>query len=246
MFKKLLASVGIGGAKIDTRLTSTNLMPGHPFTADIVIKGGDVDQQVSGLSLALMTEAKAEVDDETVYETVVLDRWQLNENTTIEAGKEYSIPFSAVLHPDTPITSLGGRRNQSKVWLQTGLEVDMALDPGDQDYLNVEPTPAMQTLLYAMQECGYSLKKADVEKGFLNGHGFSSTTGCYQELEFVPSGITLFGVNEVEVSFIPREGQMNALIEVDRAFRGDSYRSISWHESASVSELVEKIRHAVG
>ncbi len=246
MFKKLLASVGIGSARIDTQIITSQLMPGYPFEARIFILGGEVDQAISGLSLALLTEVKEEVDDHVQYSTRLLGNWRLSESMTIEAGREYHIPFSAHLHPETPITSFGGRRNQSKVWLQTGLEIDLAVDSGDHDILTIEPTPAMQTLLDAMAHCGYRLQKADVEKGFLSGNGFKSRSGCYQELEFAPSGSTLFGVKEVEVSFVPDGDTMHALIEIDRAFRGDTYRSISWHKHASASELVSKLQQVIG
>ena len=246
MFKKLLASVGIGSASIDTRIITPQLMPGFPFEAQIIIQGGEVDQDISGLSLALMTEVKAEIDDQIHYNTLLLGNWRLSESMTLEAGREYHIPFNAHLHPETPITSFGGHRNQSKVWLQTGLDIDLAVDAGDHDTLTVEPTPTMQTLLEAMAHCGYRIQKADVEKGFLSGNGFKSRSGCYQELEFVPSSQTLFGVKEIEVSFVPDGDTMHALIEIDRAFREDSYRSISWHKNASASELVSKLQQVIG
>ncbi|TKB49039.1 sporulation protein [Ferrimonas sediminicola] len=246
MLKKLLASVGIGAAKVDTQLHQEVLMPGQPFSATIVIQGGEVDQAISGLTLTLVTEAKAEVDDATVYQPVALDSWRLSETMTIEAGQTYELPFEGVLHPETPITTLGGRRNQSKVWLQTGLEVDLAVDPSDRDMLAVAPTPAMETLVAAMEQAGYRLHKADVERGHLNGAGFSSQSGAYQELEFIPAGISLFGVREVEVSFVPQGGRMNALIEVDRAFRGDSYKSLSWDDGTDLPTLLAQLKRALG
>ena len=39
MFKKLMASVGIGAAKVDTQLHQQTLTPGQSFTATIVIQG---------------------------------------------------------------------------------------------------------------------------------------------------------------------------------------------------------------
>ncbi|USD38742.1 MULTISPECIES: sporulation protein [Ferrimonas] len=246
MFKKLLASVGIGAAKVDTQLDDAVLMPGQPFSATIVIQGGDVDQQISGLTLTLMTEVKTEVDDHTTYQHMALDSWSLSDTMTIEAGATYELPFQANLHPETPLTGIGGRRNRSRVWLQTGLEVDMAIDPSDKDMLLVEPVPAMQTLLDAMEQSGYRLQKVDVERGHLNGQGFSSVSGAYQELEFVPSGLSLFGVKEVEISFVPQGQQMHALIEVDRSFRGDSYRSLSWDAATPVASLMEQLKRAIG
>ena len=63
MFKKILASVGIGAAKVDTVLETEHLQPGQKFNAVIVIKGGDVEQDITGLDLALMTRVKVEGED---------------------------------------------------------------------------------------------------------------------------------------------------------------------------------------
>lgn len=63
MFKKMLASVGIGGASVDTLLEDNRLLPGQMFNATIVVKGGNVAQRISGLDLALMTKVKVSTDN---------------------------------------------------------------------------------------------------------------------------------------------------------------------------------------
>ena len=49
MFKQILASVGIGKAKVDTLLLSDSLQAGKPFDIEVVIQGGDVEQQLQNL-----------------------------------------------------------------------------------------------------------------------------------------------------------------------------------------------------
>lgn len=63
MFKKILAAVGIGSAKVDTRLHQSQLLPGQTFSATIVVQGGDVAQKIDGIDLALMTRAKVSTDN---------------------------------------------------------------------------------------------------------------------------------------------------------------------------------------
>ncbi|WP_027857631.1 sporulation protein [Marinobacterium jannaschii] len=241
MFKKILASVGIGAAKVDTQLESEQLMPGESFQAQILIQGGDVEQDISGMTLALMTQAEVETDDGEHHENIVLQSWKISESFTLQPGEEKVIPFNGVIHPETPLTQLQCGYNKSRVWLKTGLEIDLALDAGDKDFIAVLPTPAMARFLQAMDQCGYSMASADVEKGYLNGDGFRSTTGCYQELEFRPSGLARFAIKEVEVSFVPGAGVTHALIEVDRTFRGDGYLSLTWPDDASVEQLERQI-----
>ena len=70
MLKKLLASVGIGKAKIDTILLQDQLRAGQDFNIEIIIKGGDVEQELNGIELAVMASAKAESsigEDEVEY-----------------------------------------------------------------------------------------------------------------------------------------------------------------------------------
>ena len=55
MFKKLLASVGIGAAQVDTQLDQELLMPGQFFRADVVVTGGEVAQEISRLKIGLLT-----------------------------------------------------------------------------------------------------------------------------------------------------------------------------------------------
>ena len=67
MFKKLLASVGIGSAKVDTQLVSDQLLPGEEVRGKVVIQGGGAEQQIEKINLFVMTEAVREKDDRKVY-----------------------------------------------------------------------------------------------------------------------------------------------------------------------------------
>lgn len=88
MFKKILASVGIGAAKVDTILQTEHLLPGQRFHAEIVIKGGDAPQELSGLELALMTKAKVESDNGSYFKNQVIQQWHLSDRKTIQPGKK--------------------------------------------------------------------------------------------------------------------------------------------------------------
>ena len=140
------------------------------------------------------------------------------------------------------MTEVQCRYNKTKVWLHTHLDIDWGVDATDQDNLNIFPTPAMQAFLTAMQQCGFALATMDVEKGQLRGGHYSSTIGCYQEMEFIPTR-HFSGINEVEVSFVAQEQQTHVMLEVDRKFRGDQLRSITIpHQNISVPTLVQQIQ----
>ena len=246
MFKKLLASVGIGAAQVDTILETDTLMPGQPFRASIEITAGDVEQDISGIELALVTHAEVETDDGEHTENVKLQKWQIKDSVSLTPGQTLSVPFEGVLHHETPITAINCHDNRCHVWIATGLEINLALDASDKDALNIVPTDAMRTFVGALENCGYYLHSADVEKGYLRGDGFSSTSGAYQELEFRPESGGFFGTKEIEVSFVPEADRTHVLLELDRTFRGDGFMSFTLeHSDLNPSALEEHLRQVL-
>lgn len=246
MLKKILASVGIGGAKVDTLLHTEVLCPGESFKATIVIKGGDTEQDISGLDLALMTRVKVERDETEMVVNKTLTHWHIADRFTLQPGETREIPFQGLLPLETPISQNGASRNQTKVWLATGLNIDMALDARDKDPVEVIATSTQNKVMQAMDACGFSLMKSDVEDGMVRGSNFQSTLGCYQELEYRPNRFALFGLNEVEVTFVTTQDQTHVLFELDRNFGGDTYRSISLLNSASQEDVTRQVKQVLG
>ncbi|MGL5147278.1 MAG: sporulation protein [Plesiomonas shigelloides] len=245
MFKKLLAAVGIGGAKVDTRLHQSRLLPGQAVCATIVVQGGDAAQQIDGIDLALMTKVKVSTDNGEYFKNHCLGRWRVAESFEIQPNEIRELPFRAQLHPETPFTELPVRNNQCYVWLQTGVDIDLAIDPGDADALQIVPTPVVNHVLSAMGELGFALTKADVEQGYLSAPGFRSRSGCYQELEFHPRSFGFSSLREVEISVVCDEHETHLLIELDRAFRGDGYQSFSMANTASASEVLFRLKQYI-
>lgn len=242
MFKKILASVGIGAAKVDTVLETEHLHPGQKFQAQVVIQGGDVVQQVSGLELALMTRVKVEGDDGEYFTNHVIEQWHISEQFEIAPGEQKIIPFEARLHSETPITEINAGYNHSYVWIETGLDIDLAIDPNDKDSLHIYPNEAVKACMMAMEKLGFSLVKADVEKGYLRASNFQSVSGCYQELEYKPSQRSVFGLQEIELSFVPEAHKTHVLIELDRAFRSDGYVDMTIeHDQVNLSQICDQL-----
>ncbi|MEZ8028480.1 sporulation protein [Enterovibrio norvegicus] len=245
MFKKLKASLGIGAAKVDTVLDNESVYQGAMLTGTIHIKGGDIEQQVDAISLKLCTEVKVESDDSVSYQNFILGSMQAVDPFVIQPGEERSISFDMPLHDETPITAVSANYNQSKVWVETSLDIDFAIDPTDRDYLEIRPLPAVQRVISLLESEGYRMVKADVEQGQLNGNGFSSRSGCYQELEFQNSGF--FSKKEIELSFILDGDRIHCLAEIDRAMgRGDMYRSFTISRNASDAEVQQALSSTLG
>ncbi|WP_105168743.1 sporulation protein [Pseudoalteromonas sp. T1lg23B] len=242
MFKKILASVGIGAAKVDTVLETEHLHPGQKFQARIIIEGGDVSQEINGLEMALMTKVKVENDDGHYFANHVIEKWKIGERFEVSANERKIIPFEARLHSETPLTELNAGYNHSHVWLETGLDIDLALDPTDRDALHIYPNDAIKTCMMAMEKLGFGLVKADVEQGYLRASNFHTVSGCYQELEYRPQRQSMFGIQEVELSFVPEAHKTHVLIELDRAFRGDGYVDLTIeHDQVNLSQLCDQL-----
>lgn len=244
MFKQVLASVGIGACKIDTQLQSNQCAPGGRLQGQIQIQGGAVAQQINGFDLALMTSVKVSSDNGDHYQNLALQRYHLADAMLVEAGAKHQLPFDLHLTDELPVTHLP-HHTVGKVWLSTEADIDMALDPSDQDLLRIDASPLQLNCIEAMLALGYQLQKVDVEKGYLQASGKRSKSGCYQEFEFRPRQ-WLSGIKEVELSFLPDGADTLLLVEVDRSFRGDSYRIIRLSPRSSQSEVQAALRSVLG
>lgn len=242
MFKKILASIGIGAAKVDTVLETEHLHPGQTFNAQVVISGGKVAQEVKGLELALMTKVKVQREGENYFANHVIEKWKVSDTFQIQPDEIKSIPFEARLHAETPITQINAGYNHCYVWIETGLDIDLSLDPKDEDSLVIYPNEAIKACMQAMEKLGFSLIRADVEKGHLKANTYQSISGCYQELEYRQSSNALFDLKEVELSFITETHKTHVLIELDRALKANGYVDLTIeHDEVNLSQLCDQL-----
>lgn len=246
MLNKLLSSFGIQGVQVDTILHTQHLQPGQNLSGEIHFKGANNDKSINGIYLQLMTSAEVESGDSEFTQSLCIAQWHVSGAFELKANQVHQFPIHLQLPLETPITEVQCRRNSTRVWLHTHLDIDWGVDATDKDYLSIQPTTCMQNFLLAMQQCGFQLAAVDVEKGQLRGHGFHSTIGCYQELEFKPNAM-FSGINEIEVSFVAEADQTHVLIEIDRAFRGDGFKSMTIpHHLAFVPNIVREIKSTLG
>ena len=245
MFKKLKASLGIGAAKVDTILENPELFQGDTLIGTVHIQGGDIEQQIDAIHLKLNTEVKVESDSGISYQTLTLFHTQAVNPFIIQANEKKEMQFTIKLPDETPITALNVRDNHCDVWVETVLDIDFAIDPTDRDLLIVKPMTVAATIIHQIEQAGFSMVKADVEQGYLNGGHFKSHSGGYQEIEFRSNGF--MNKKEIELSFILDGQVLHCLAEVDRSMgfnRGDQYVSFSLNTNASSAEIhnaVQKI-----
>ncbi|MGA4605698.1 sporulation protein [Pseudoalteromonas maricaloris] len=217
-FKKALGAVGIGAAKVDTILETHHASPGEEISGTVKIIGGKVAQEINKVDLNVMCNYTVEREDSegettTITKNHTLAKFQINERFTIEPGDEKHIPFALDLAEETPLTV-----GQSKTWIATNLDIDMALDKSDRDYLHIVPTELQQAAIDAMEALGFKLYESDCEG--IDEVSFSRLP-FVQELEFKTITGDFHGrFDEVEVVFFNRGEQLEIIFEIDRKARG--------------------------
>ncbi|OHU88162.1 MULTISPECIES: sporulation protein [Pseudoalteromonas] len=217
-FKKVLSSVGIGAAKIDAVLDHHQAAPGDELTGVIKVVGGSVAQEINKIDLDVVCNYTVEVETEnddvvTEVREYTLARFVLDEKFTIESEQHKEFPFVLALSEDTPLTV-----GHSKTWLETNLDIDMALDKSDKDYVHVVPNTLQQAVIDTLESLGFKLYEADCEG--IDSMSFAKLP-FVQELEFKTIGGQFHGhFDEVEVVFFNRGEQLEIIFEIDRKARG--------------------------
>ncbi|QLH20915.1 sporulation protein [Streptomyces sp. Rer75] len=229
-FKKLLASLGAGGASVETVLTEENVLPGGVVQGEVRIQGGSVAQQIEGLSVGLQARVEVERDDQEHKQDIEFTRQQLGGAFEVQPGAVHAVQFGLEIPWETPVTTfLGHHLTGMNVGVTTELAIARAVDSGDLDPVNVHPLPAQQAILDAFGALGFRFKNADLEKGHIRGT--RQKLPFYQEIEFhAPQQYR--GLNQVELSFVADDREMDVVLEMDKkpglfSSGSDSYRSFT-------------------
>ncbi|MCW8331461.1 sporulation protein [Photobacterium sp. SDRW27] len=219
LFRKSLASLGIGAAKVDTVLQRDVLIPGESLPVVIQVKGGKTAQTIDNIHLFLCCSYEEEVESsrgdsqhrkEIVQQTCTLASWSLPYAFTLEADEDRHFDAELALPLNTPITI-----GDAKVWLETHLDIPLAFDPKDKDILTVRPDPLMDGIFSALEQAGLRIRLVECEAA----SGFALP--FVQEFEFVPVSGPYHGRwRELEVVAYRDSDGLQLWFEVDRRLNG--------------------------
>ncbi|MDQ0786192.1 sporulation-control protein [Streptomyces sp. B3I7] len=227
-FKKLLASLGAGGASVETVLTEENVVPGGVVQGEVRIQGGSVDQQIEGLSVGLQAKVEVESGDQEYKQDIEFAKQRLGGAFELKAGAVHAVPFGLEIPWETPVTTIDGQSLRGMhIGVTTELQIARAIDSGDLDPVNVHPLPAQKAILDAFIQLGFRFKHADMERGHIRGT--RQRLPFYQEIEFYPPQ-QYRGLNQVELSFVADDHEMDVVLEMDKkpglfSEGSDTYRS---------------------
>ncbi|MEQ2529677.1 sporulation protein [Robertmurraya yapensis] len=213
-FNKVFASVGIGAAKVDTKLERETVTPGEEIRGVVEIQGGNIEQTIDSIYLTIHTTYIKERDDKKFTDVGQVDKFKLTEPFTIQANERKEIPIAFRIPSDTPLTI-----GRTKVWVATGLDIKNAVDPTDKDFIKVVPNRLMEAVLNGVSDLGFRLREADCEEA---PYRLRRRLPFVQEFEFVPvSGPYRGRLDELELVFFPTSSDdMEIMLQVDRRARG--------------------------
>lgn len=198
MLKKLMAKLGVGAAKVDLQLDRSGYRLGETMTGVVRIEGGNVEQSISDLSAVLMM--KAYVKGQEVRKAVQL--YPVRSHFTVQPKPAVQeIPFAFELPEGLAMST-----PSIQYFLHTKLDVEMALDPTDMDFIQVLPPEPVERVLQALERLDLRQKQ---DSGKLTPYG--------QEFSFFPATQLGMPLKELEVIFFSAPGELKLLVELDLA-----------------------------
>lgn len=201
-FNKALASIGIGNAKVDTRLKQSRYRQGDLVEGEVYIQGGQVEQEIDEIYLYLVV-FYFEAGSQKEY---VMEEYRLTEVFKIAPRETKVVPFEFMLPFDTPVTTGG-----CPVFLKTGLDIRMAVDPDDTDGIEVLPHKPVEKVLEVVERVGFQLVDIDFEF-----EHFFSRLPFIQEFRFHPTGDLRGVLNELGVIFYIGADYLEVIFQADR------------------------------
>ncbi len=251
--KRILASLGLGNASVETVLSDENAVPGGVLHGEVFINGGSVDQRIDQLTVGLKARVEVEVGDNEVNQGLEFTRTTIGGQLHLQAGAQLRVPFQIPVPLEAPITAYRGRHLRGmRVGVNTQLHVAGGVDPGDFDPVTIHALDTQTIIMDAMERLGFAFTKADCEKGKLRG--VRQQLPFYQEIEYRSPG-HYPGISELELSFVTDQQGCEIVLEMDKkggvlTDSRDTFQRLRVEHATATAEdwgarLHERI-HAVG
>ncbi|RKH94997.1 sporulation protein SpoOM [Corallococcus sp. AB038B] len=210
-FMKMLARLGIGSARVDTRLEHDTVRAGGDLRGLVHVQGGHTPQRIDRIDLHLMAQYLQRDNDRLSALNAVVRTWRVANPFTLQPREEREIPFSLRIPAHAPITERG-----TPVWIKTALDIDNALNPEDSDRVHVLPHPSLQTVIEAVQQLGFQWRNSYCEAGSPLGRD----EPFVQELEFHAGPEWNGPPRSLALLPFPQEDALELVLDLDRGPRG--------------------------
>ncbi|SMO70604.1 sporulation protein [Melghirimyces algeriensis] len=204
MFRKLLAKLGKGGAKVDLLLEREEYRPGDSVNGELMILGGTIDQKINGIEVDLQLTVR--VKEKTFRHTI--QTFPFPEIFSIRPGEQRSFPFSCTLPKDLPVSG-----NLVSYSFSTRLEISEANDHLDHDFIRVLPPRDMQQVLKAFSNLGFREK---YDSRSFNGHA--------QKFDLFPTNLLQGKLKRIEFAAAINDAGVRLPMEVEIRSEGGAYK----------------------
>jgi sporulation-control protein len=151
LFKKILASLGVGAAKIDLVLDSDVVTMGEEVTGKVYVEGGEVEQLIEELEVHFNLASSFKKDDEIKYvnETIATIP-VMQEEFVVRPGEKREFDFYFKCPELLPVSSVNTR-----YYFQSNLEIISGIDAKDRDVVDVKPSGLLKNFLGGFAKLGF-------------------------------------------------------------------------------------------
>lgn len=108
VFKRLKARFG-GGTTVQTTVHTPVAFPGGTLEGVVDIVGGEFEQEIKYLELALVVRVEVETEDSEYNSDEAVAKQRVHGAFTLRPGEHKSVPFYFGLPLETPFNMIGGR-----------------------------------------------------------------------------------------------------------------------------------------
>lgn len=195
MFRKIMASLGVGAAKVNLVLDSEQVRIGERITGRMILEGGNVDQSINRLDVDVIMKVSIRGKELTrAVDTIQVARdFPIKARETRELSFDYLIPFHYPISKGTVTYAL-----------QTKMDIAQAVDTGDNDILTILPSRDMQLVFDALQGLGFREK---IGSGKVDKYG--------QRFAFYPSTNFAEQLREMDMKFFAEGGNLKLYMELE-------------------------------
>ncbi|GBF33503.1 sporulation-control protein [Desulfocucumis palustris] len=194
MFKRLMASLGVGSSKVNLVLDKEQYHIGEPLKGRIIVEGGNVDQEINTLDVDLVMKfnIRGKQFSKTV-ETIKVAR-----NFYVKAKETREVPFEHYLPFHYPVS-----KGSVAYYLLTRMDIARAVDTGDTDAFTVMPGKDMALIMDALSALGFREK---IGSGKIEKYG--------QEFDYYPTGLFEDKLKGLGVKFFREEQNIKMFLEL--------------------------------
>ena len=202
---KSLARFGIGGSTVDTQIEEEQFRPGDIVKGEVKIQGGQAEQQIDDIYMYLLVT----VSKNGKKTSHIMQQFPLSHSMIIQKNEIKRIPFQIKLPMETPMST-----GSFPVYLKTGLDIKMSLDPADLDQIEVLPTTLVQKILKKIEDADFILYRIHNEYD-----PQQKPYSFFQMFQFRPMGRYHGYVDELNVFFHVTDLSIRMDIELIRSDR---------------------------